>query len=166
MNCENCSIEHDGSFASGRFCSRKCSRGFSTKAKRQEINKKVSQKTKGVSKPGRPGSAEHLRPYWWSTDKPPFREKKPLDLVFSNVLPYRTLHLKLRLFEEGLKERKCEWCGITEWNGQPAPLELDHIDGNSQDNSFENLRVLCPNCHAQTPTYRGANAKLKRINRV
>lgn len=43
MNCENCGIEHDGSYGSGRFCGTKCSRGFSTKAKRKEINEKVSK---------------------------------------------------------------------------------------------------------------------------
>lgn len=41
--CENCELEHEGSYGSGRFCSSKCARGFSTKAKRKEINKKVSK---------------------------------------------------------------------------------------------------------------------------
>jgi len=43
MKCENCNKEHDGSYASGRFCSKKCAKGFSTKAKRKEINAKVSK---------------------------------------------------------------------------------------------------------------------------
>lgn len=46
MQCENCSKEHDGSYGSGRFCSAKCARGFSTKGKRAEINKKVSNTIK------------------------------------------------------------------------------------------------------------------------
>lgn len=61
--------------------------------------------------------------------------------------------LKLKLFREGLKAQQCEWCGITEWRGLPAPLELDHINGDRDDNRLENLRILCPNCHAQTDTY-------------
>ena len=65
--------------------------------------------------------------------------------------------LKKRLIKEGLKEHKCEMCGITEWNGQPTPIELDHIDGNRYNNTIENLRILCPNCHAQTDTYGGRN---------
>jgi 5-methylcytosine-specific restriction endonuclease McrA len=68
-----------------------------------------------------------------------------------------TNDLKKRLIREGIKEAKCECCGLTEWNGQPIPLELDHINGRRDDNRLENLQLLCPNCHAQTPTYRGRN---------
>lgn len=52
---------------------------------------------------------------------------------------------------------RCEVCGFSEWNGQPITIELDHIDGNADNNSAENLRLICPNCHSQTPTYKGAN---------
>lgn len=74
--------------------------------------------------------------------------------VGSKIHSYK---LKSRLFQEKIKEPCCENCGITEWNGQPAPLELDHINGRHDDNRLENLRILCPNCHAQTSTYRGKN---------
>lgn len=39
----------------------------------------------------------------------------------------------------------------------PIPIELDHIDGNPENNKSDNLRLICPNCHAQTPTYKGRN---------
>ena len=59
---------------------------------------------------------------------------------------------------------KCSECGISnEWNGKLLSLQLDHIDGNSDNNLLDNLRLLCPNCHSQTETYcRGYNKKTKR----
>lgn len=52
---------------------------------------------------------------------------------------------------------KCVQCKNTEWLGEPIPLELDHIDGNAGNNKPENLRLLCPNCHAKTPTHKAKN---------
>ena len=52
---------------------------------------------------------------------------------------------------------KCNRCGNTHWNGQPITIELEHIDGNSDNNNLDNLELLCPNCHSQTPTYKAKN---------
>lgn len=49
--------------------------------------------------------------------------------------------------------------------GRDIPLELDHIDGERSNNLLENLRLLCPNCHALTPTYRGRNKRNKRLKK-
>lgn len=56
--------------------------------------------------------------------------------------------LKLKLIKDGIKEKKCELCGISEWQGKELPLELHHKDGNHYNNNFENLMILCPNCHS------------------
>ncbi len=70
---------------------------------------------------------------------------------------------KQRLLQEhGLR---CEICGIAEWCGKPAPIELDHIDGNTEHNEKTNLRLLCANCHAQTPTYKGRNIGTHKTKR-
>ena len=71
--------------------------------------------------------------------------------------------LKRRLLAEGIFQRKCAWCGRKTWRGRPILLELDHIDGDHLNNELPNLRLLCPNCHAQTPTYKGRNAKYPGI---
>lgn len=65
--------------------------------------------------------------------------------------------LKRRLIKEGYFEHKCYCCGLAEWRGQPIPIELEHIDGERTNQEIGNLTLLCPNCHAQTPTYRGKN---------
>jgi len=49
---------------------------------------------------------------------------------------------------------KCLWCELgIEWQGKPLQLQLDHIDGNRENNKLENLRLLCPNCHKKTKTW-------------
>ena len=70
---------------------------------------------------------------------------------------YQTGKLRIRLIKAGIKEHECESCGIREWMNNPISLELDHIDGNRTNHSLDNLRILCPNCHSQTSTYRGKN---------
>lgn len=67
-----------------------------------------------------------------------------------------------------LRGHQCEYCKNTEWNGKPITLELDHIDGNSDNNEATNLQIICPNCHSQTPFYKGANrgnSKRQQIRR-
>jgi hypothetical protein len=70
-------------------------------------------------------------------------------------------HLKMRLVKAGLKENRCEDCGLTEWRGKPISMALHHINGDGTDNRLENLLLLCPNCHAQTPNYGGRNGHRK-----
>lgn len=65
--------------------------------------------------------------------------------------------LKRALLKHGYKEHKCEKCGLTEWNNEPIPLQLHHINGNRYDNRVENLQLLCPNCHTQTDNFAGRN---------
>lgn len=92
--------------------------------------------------------------------KLPLRRKSLSDYL-TNKVPIQSNKLRKYLLEEGILEHKCSFCGLSEWLNQPIPIELDHINGNNMDNSLENLRILCPNCHALTPTYRGRNISTK-----
>lgn len=83
--------------------------------------------------------------------------KQTLSEIFSSKKEYSTSKLKIRLINEGYKKCICEECNLTEWNGEPIPLELHHKDGDKTNNSFENLAILCPNCHSQTDNYCGKN---------
>lgn len=80
-------------------------------------------------------------------------------LVENSTYGGGTYKLKNRLFKANYFEHKCYKCDGIEWLGKPIPLELEHKNGNSRDNRIENLTLLCPNCHAQTETYRGKNKK-------
>ena len=57
------------------------------------------------------------------------------------------------VLNHGLKENRCEKCGLTDWMGEPITLHLHHINGNPKDDRIENLQILCPNCHSQTNSY-------------
>lgn len=84
--------------------------------------------------------------------------RRPLSEILVRNSDYRgTADLRKRLLKEGLKEPRCEVCCGEMWNGRSIPLQLDHINGDRTDNRLENLRLLCPNCHAQTDTYCGKN---------
>jgi RNA polymerase subunit RPABC4/transcription elongation factor Spt4 len=52
---------------------------------------------------------------------------------------------------------ECSECGTLEWNGNDLVLEVEHKDGNSTNNTSDNLCLICPNCHSQTLTYKGKN---------
>ncbi|MBK5306008.1 MAG: HNH endonuclease [Frankiaceae bacterium] len=99
---------------------------------------------------------QHLIPRGWSRGLTLPPRTALQDLLRRGSL-VQTNYLRQRLLREGVFDHRCDCCGLSEWNGQPIPLELDHIDGDRTNNEIENLRLLCPNCHAQTATYRGRN---------
>ena len=65
-------------------------------------------------------------------------------------------HKNILLSERG---HYCEMCQLSTWLGEPITIELDHIDGDSANNTKSNLRLLCPNCHSKTPTWRRKKTK-------
>ena len=89
--------------------------------------------------------------------------KYSLQDILNGKYPHYSSHkLRLRLINEGIKQDKCEKCGIEDWNGLQLSKHLDHIDGNHFNHSLDNLRILCPNCHQQTETHGSKKLKMGR----
>lgn len=88
----------------------------------------------------------------------------PLDelLVVGRTATNRS-YLKRRLIQAGLKEDRCERCGLTDWNGERLPAQLHHVNGDKHDNQIGNLMLLCPNCHALTANWGGRNKARRRL---
>jgi transposase-like protein len=96
----------------------------------------------------------------WARGRKIPRKSIPLEQILVRGSTYRgNATLRKRLIEAGLLEPKCADCGLTRWRGRPLPLHLDHINGDHTDNRLENLRILCPNCHAITDTWCARNRK-------
>ena len=75
-------------------------------------------------------------------------------------------HIRRYIFEK--YNNKCCQCGWSEINpySNTIPLEIDHVDGDYTNNKEENLRLLCPNCHSLTPTYKNLNKGKGRTDRL
>lgn len=74
--------------------------------------------------------------------------------------------LKWALIEFGYKEYKCDCCGLSEWYGQPIPLEVHHVDGDSHNNDINNIKFLCRICHTKTPDYSWKSYNKRRRKEV
>jgi hypothetical protein len=86
---------------------------------------------------------------------------RPLEEILVESSTYDRGKLKRRLYEAGLKTRRCELCGQgEEWRGRPMSLILDHVNGVADDHRLENLRIVCPNCAATLDTHCGRNTDL------
>jgi hypothetical protein len=105
-----------------------------------------------------PGGKGLKKPNAFGHDKNQILTK---DILAGKYPQYQTYKLKLRLITEGYLEDKCSMCG---WDKKPegakfTPCELDHINGIPTDHRLENLRIICPNCHSLTKTYRFRRGK-------
>jgi len=177
MKCEKCSKEHDGSFGSGRFCSRSCAnsrgkRSYETKKKISEslggknyaeiivlefckicrkklVNKQKIYCSKSCSTKGQNNDRydEYIRK--WKNNEVDGCKGKQYKNTSANIRKY--------LWEK--YNGKCSRCGWDTPNpvtGRPV-LEVEHIDGDHMNNKEENLDLICLNCHSLTPTYRALN---------
>ncbi len=107
-------------------------------------------------------STEHFDPQRARAKNSRFTKQPIEELLVQNSSASRQ-NLKRRLYQEGLKERRCEKCGQgEEWHGERMALILDHINGVRDDNRLQNLRIVCPNCAATLGTHCGRKNRITR----
>lgn len=104
---------------------------------KEEINEKIKKTRK-----------TYLKNYYNKLQQEPF-----------DSLSFERMRKRI-IFEQN---NECFICKNNNWLGKPIAIEIDHIDGDSNNNNRNNLRGLCPNCHSQTSTWRGRNARTNRL---
>lgn len=93
------------------------------------------------------------------------REKYKEKILNNDLSISNKLYRKFLIEEYGAKCMECGWDKINPITGK-CPIELEHIDGNSQNNKLDNLKLLCPNCHSLTSTYKALNVGKGRYSRM
>lgn len=184
--CPKCNGEHE---KLGTFCSRKCanSRAFSevSKTKKSISQKKYLRKLsdkekseyfrvrrihfqskescekigKAISRTAKKKSEQFIQDW--------LNGLVPMEYTYNGIDNNLSTHIRKYLKEKaGNKCEKCGWCEINSKTGL-VPLQTNHIDGDSTNNSPSNLEVICPNCHSLTPTFgRHGKGRKKRYLRV
>ena len=140
--CPKCGENHE---KHGTHCSRKCanSRTWNDADKiKKSMAAKNSEKVKLAAKLPRVLNIEKQKKTW---------EQKILNASWKDL---QTKKRRVLLEQNNC----CNKCGLAKWLELPITLELEHKDGNTQNNERDNLEALCPNCHSQTPTWRGRNS--------
>lgn len=160
--CINCNNEFVSLKSENRkFCNHSCAATFSntkrvitTRKNSRVINKCINCNNDVINK----GNKFCNRMCYESN-----RDKTRLQLIQSGNASSKIV--KEYLIEEyGDKCMECDWNRINPSTGK-VPIELEHIDGNSENNNLENLKILCPNCHSLTPTYKALNIGNGRFKR-
>lgn len=161
MNCETCDSEHDGTFGSGRFCCQACARSFSTSLNRDEITRKIADAIRG--KPSKLLGRKRGPAPKIIGEKAAARAAARLESGPWEKVPRRKRKFRLLAEQGGL----CAICSMPqEWMGKHLPFEMDHVSGDRSDNSRANVRMVCPNCHRQTPTWGSKNASQEGLQRM
>lgn len=156
MKCKNCNKDTDNP----KFCSSSCSATYNNKGIRRN-GKKSSKCIVCGDKTGRHAKKFCSKKCQDKHQYNDFIEKwKAGDCVFSTTWIASAIR-KYLLDKHNNSCSQCGWNKVNIYTGK-VPLEIDHIDGDALNHSESNLRLLCPNCHSLTPTYKALNKKSSR----
>jgi Zn finger protein HypA/HybF involved in hydrogenase expression len=147
--CNECGIDIP---KNRKFCSNSCAAKYNNKV----YPKRTSGRTKPKCKNCDAKLNNYVKQYCNSKCCAEYKSKTiSLPKILNGT---STNNFALKRYLKDSVKNECFDCGISaEWNGRPLTLQLDHIDGNSDNNNLNNLRLLCPNCHSQTENYGSKN---------
>lgn len=161
--CKNCGkpIKYEKRL-SCVFCDSSCSATFNNKiTKVKERFKCINCGQPLKRNVGKYCSLKCQQSYQWKQEKIFFEENG----TFRGCHQEATLRVKYKKYMLEISEKECAVCKIKEWLGKPIPLVFDHIDGNSNNFEMKNLRLICNNCDAMSPTFKGRNKGKGRTDR-
>lgn len=153
-SCLNCKKEHENP----KFCSRSCSASYNNKGKRRNSTPNRSYNTKYCVFCSKEIIGKHKH-------RKKFCNQKCMGLHTKLVTENKILNgeyvkpatiRRYLIDKHGAKCMKCGWSEVNPSSGK-VPIVMDHIDGNSENNSLDNLRLICPNCDSLLPTYKSLN---------
>lgn len=151
------------------FCSSSCSASFNNPLKEKKI--KINTRRRKVYKEKKQNeclncSGITTNIYCNSSCQFNYNQKIIIKRIEDGDTTLSNKQYKKYLIEKhGNKCMECGWDKVHPLTGK-VPIELEHIDGNSENNHLNNLKLLCPNCHSLTPTYKGLNKGNGRYKRM
>jgi len=141
--CLNCGEVFPYERRRNKFCSQSCAASFNNKGVvRTEV---VNSKT--CAHCGENKEKRHNKYCDFCIEKGVYNYPHSLEEILSES--------GVRAYLLRTREYRCQECGLDMWRDRPIALEVDHVDGNPDNNTEENLRLVCPNCHALTESFKG-----------
>jgi len=158
IKCKTCNSTFKALISENRqYCSKSCSVILNNTKRNKNTKNKCLNCNSDIVNFG--------KKYCSSVCHQEFKRKAIFDRIENNDLTLTSYNYKSYLkYYYGEKCMNCGWCEVNKTTNK-IPIELEHIDGNSTNNNLSNLKLLCPNCHSLTPTYKGANLGNGRYNR-
>jgi hypothetical protein len=144
-HCPKCNKEHN---KPGIFCSRSCANA------RTWTPEQNTKRGKSVSAAWEKIDAETRRVITANSVQKS-KEAREFKILNTDTTELSTPLIRKKIAIE--QKYSCLFCNLSLWLDEPITLELDHINGDNTDNRRGNLRMLCPNCHSTTPTWKTGN---------